>query len=109
MDDLEAGVSLVVRGTDLVSSTGRQVQLGRLLQVAGLAGTPWPPAYVHHPLIVGPDGQKLSKSSGSTGVRELRAGGLAPAAVLGRAAAAVGLVQPGTGVALSDLPALVTV
>jgi hypothetical protein len=39
------------------------------------------------------DGAKLSKSSGDTGVRELRAAGLSPAEVIGRAASSVGLIR----------------
>ena len=109
VDDLEAGVSLVVRGQDLVSSTGRQVRLGRLLRSAGLGASSWPPAYVHHPLITGADGQKLSKSAGSTGVRELRAAGLGAGDVLGRAAAAIGLVDDKTRLAMADLQRVVSV
>jgi glutamyl/glutaminyl-tRNA synthetase len=80
VDDLRQGVDLIVRGEDLLSSTGRQIQLGRRL------GRPAPPAFLHHPLIRNPGGEKLSKSRGDTGVRELRAAGATPAEVLGRAA-----------------------
>jgi glutamyl/glutaminyl-tRNA synthetase len=80
-------VDLVVRGLDLLSSTGRQIKLARML------GRMVPPAFYHHPLIVKADGEKLSKASGDTGVRESRAAGEAPAAVIGRAAAAVGLID----------------
>ncbi len=66
VDDLEQGIDLVIRGTDILSSTGRQIRLARLL------GRPVPPVYVHHPLILRPDGRKLSKASGDTAVRELR-------------------------------------
>ena len=52
------------------SSTGRQIRLGRLL------GRPAPPVFLHHPLIRKPGGEKLSKSSGDTGIRELRAAGV---------------------------------
>ena len=87
VDDWRQGVTLVVRGEDLVSSTGRQMALARML------GRPAPPVFVHHPLILKPDGDKLSKSSGDTGVRQLRAAGLSPAEVIGRAASAVGLIR----------------
>ena len=87
VDDTNDGVDLVIRGLDLLSSTGRQIKLARML------GRPAPPAFYHHPLIVRPDGEKLSKASGDTGVRELRAAGEPPAAVIGRAAAAVGLTD----------------
>jgi glutamyl-tRNA synthetase/glutamyl-Q tRNA(Asp) synthetase len=62
-------VDLVVRGEDLLGSTGRQLRLGRLL------GRDRPPMYLHHPLINRPDGSKLSKADGDTGIRELRAAG----------------------------------
>jgi len=69
VDDLVQGVTLVVRGDDLLASTGRQIQLARLL------GREEPPQFLHHPLIMKSADQKLSKSDGDTGVRELRARG----------------------------------
>jgi glutamyl-Q tRNA(Asp) synthetase len=86
VDDMREGITLVIRGADLLPSTGRQMRLARML------GRAEPPLYVHHPLILKPSGEKLSKSSGDTGVRELRAAGLSAAEVIGRAAAAVGLL-----------------
>jgi glutamyl-tRNA synthetase/glutamyl-Q tRNA(Asp) synthetase len=87
VDDFLQGVTLVVRGEDLADSTSRQVALARLL------GRSDPPVFVHHPLIVDPEGRKLSKSAGDTGVRELRAAGVTPGAVVGMAAAAGGLTE----------------
>jgi len=87
VDDMNDAVDVVVRGLDLLSSTGRQIKL------AGMLGRASPPAFYHHPLIIKPDGEKLSKASGDTGVRELRAAGESSAAVIGRAAAAVGLIE----------------
>jgi glutamyl-tRNA synthetase/glutamyl-Q tRNA(Asp) synthetase len=87
VDDLRHGVTLVIRGNDLLSSTGRQVQLGSML------GRTSPPCFLHHPLVLGPHGEKLSKSAHDTGVRELRAKGLGPEDVIGRAAAAIGLIS----------------
>jgi glutamyl-tRNA synthetase/glutamyl-Q tRNA(Asp) synthetase len=81
VDDLRQGIDLVVRGQDLLGSTGRQIALGRLL------GRSRPPVFLHHPLIYRPDGAKLSKAAGDTGIRELRAAGVTPAEVLDRAAA----------------------
>jgi glutamyl/glutaminyl-tRNA synthetase len=86
VDDARDGITLVTRGADLLSSTGRQIRLARML------GRAEPPLFVHHPLILKPSGEKLSKSSGDTGVAELRAAGASPADVIGRAAAAVGLL-----------------
>lgn len=86
VDDLHDGVTLVIRGADLESSTGRQVLLARML------GRVRPPIFLHHPLIVDARGQKLSKSAGDTGVRELRARGMSAPELIGYAASAVGLI-----------------
>jgi glutamyl/glutaminyl-tRNA synthetase len=85
VDDLRQGVDLVVRGGDLLESTGRQIRLGRLL---GRADSP---VFVHHPLLRKPGGQKLSKAARDTGIRELRISGVSPAEALGRAAFLTGL------------------
>jgi glutamyl-Q tRNA(Asp) synthetase len=100
VDDVRQGVTLVIRGGDLVSSTGRQVALARLL------GRTAPPVFVHHPLVLAPDGRKLSKSAGDTGVRELRARGLPAELVVGMAAAAVGLIDVPRPLAAADTAAL---
>jgi len=86
VDDLEQGVDLVVRGEDLLASTGRQIQLARRL------GRRRPPRFLHHGLVLRPDGSKLSKANRDEGVRDLRAAGRRPAEVLGLAAAAAGLL-----------------
>jgi glutamyl-Q tRNA(Asp) synthetase len=72
IDDAVQGVTEVVRGQDLFRSTS----VHRLLQA--LLGLPQP-AYRHHRLILDGAGQKLSKSTAATGLRELRAGGATPA------------------------------
>jgi glutamyl-tRNA synthetase/glutamyl-Q tRNA(Asp) synthetase len=69
VDDCRQGVDLVIRGMDLLASTGRQIQLARLL------GRERPPVFLHHGLIMKSATQKLSKSDGDTGVRDLRARG----------------------------------
>ena len=83
VDDLVQGITLVIRGDDLLASTGRQIQLARLL------GRDEPPEFLHHPLIMKSPDQKLSKSDGDTGIRELRARGLTPAQVIEMAMAAL--------------------
>jgi glutamyl-Q tRNA(Asp) synthetase len=75
VDDIDQGINLVVRGEDLLDSTGRQIQLARLL------GRPEPPRFLHHALVMKSPTQKLSKSDGDTGIRDLRAKGLTPDAV----------------------------
>jgi glutamyl-Q tRNA(Asp) synthetase len=97
VDDLRHGVDLVIRGEDLLSSTGRQIRLARLL------GRERPPVFLHHPLISKPDGAKLSKASGDTGIRELRRAGVRAAAVLGRAAWMTGLLDRPRDVPAADL------
>jgi glutamyl-tRNA synthetase/glutamyl-Q tRNA(Asp) synthetase len=69
VDDWIQHVNLVVRGEDLLDSTGRQILLARLL------GRPDPPAFLHHALLMKSPAQKLSKSDGDTGIRDLRAKG----------------------------------
>ena len=83
VDDLEQGITLVIRGQDLLQSTGRQIQLARLL------GRETPSQFLHHPLVMKSPTQKVSKSDGDTGVRELRAAGMTPADVFALARNAV--------------------
>lgn len=87
VDDFEQGVDVVIRGEDILDSTGRQVRLARLL------GRERPPAFLHHPLVRHADGRKLSKSTNDTGLRDLRATGHGREEVLGVAAFYGGL-QP---------------
>jgi glutamyl-Q tRNA(Asp) synthetase len=101
VDDLRHGITLVVRGEDLLDSTGRQIRLARML------GRIDPPRFLHHPLIRHPDGTKLSKRAGDASVRALRASGVAPADVIGRAAAAVGLQLRAEAVEADDVARLV--
>ena len=101
VDDLRQGVDLVIRGRDLVDATPTQIRLGRLL------GRDVPPAFLHHGLIRRPDGSKLSKSAGDTGVRELRAAGRSAGEVIGAAAAAVGLVDEPRPIDAVDVASLV--
>jgi glutamyl-Q tRNA(Asp) synthetase len=74
VDDAAQGVTDVVRGRDLFHATS----VHRLLQaLLGLAQ----PRYHHHDLMLDIDGNKLSKSTRSTGLRELRADGASPAEI----------------------------
>jgi glutamyl-tRNA synthetase len=74
VDDLDAGITDVVRGEDHLSNTPKQ-----LLVFEALGATP--PRYAHLPLLLGPDGRKLSKRHGAASVQELRAAGYLPEAV----------------------------
>jgi len=69
VDDHVQRVTDVIRGQDLLSSTGRQIRLARMLGRATM------PRFSHHPLIMKSPAQKLSKSDGDSGVRDLRASG----------------------------------
>jgi len=100
VDDWEQGIDLVIRGEDLLASTGRQLRLARLL------GRTTPPAFLHHPLLRHPDGRKLSKSSHDTGLAELRAAGWTPEQVLGLAAQLSGRQATPTPRPISSLPDL---
>ena len=83
VDDHRQGVDLVIRGRDLLASTGRQMRIARLL------GRDTPAAFAHHALIMKSATQKLSKSDRDTGVRDLRAAGWSKDQVLEAALAAV--------------------
>ena len=74
VDDLDMGITHVVRGQDHVSNTPRQLMILRALGAE-------PPTYAHIPLLHGPDGKKLSKRHGAASVQELRATGYLPEAV----------------------------
>lgn len=87
VDDLAQDITWVIRGDDLLSSTGRQIQLARLL------GRARPPRYLHHALVMKSSGQKLSKADGDTGVRGFRARGWSAAQVIGHAATRCGLIE----------------
>ena len=79
VDDHLQKVTHVIRGIDLLPSTGRQIRLARLL------GRDKMPQFVHHGLVMKSATEKLSKSDGDTGVRDLRAAGWSAEAVLAEA------------------------
>jgi glutamyl/glutaminyl-tRNA synthetase len=81
VDDFRQEITDVIRGRDLLASTGRQILLGRLL------GRATPATFAHHELIMKSPTQKLSKSDGDTGVRDLRAAGWTREKVLAAARA----------------------
>ena len=85
VDDARMGVTEVVRGADLLSSTARQLYLYRLL---GLPA----PKFAHCPLLLAPDGRRLSKRDGDQSLENLRAKYTAEE-IVGRLAFAYGL-QP---------------
>jgi glutamyl-tRNA synthetase len=74
VDDLDAGITHVVRGADHYSNTPKQ-----MLILAAMGETA--PVYAHVPLLHGPDGKKLSKRHGAASVQDLRDAGYLPEAV----------------------------
>ena len=79
VDDMDLGVSHVIRGEDHVANTAPQMQLFEALGAT-------PPAFGHHNLLVGADGQALSKRDRSLAIEGMRAEGLEPLAVVSYAA-----------------------
>jgi glutamyl-tRNA synthetase len=96
VDDAAQGITEVVRGDDLLSSTPRQVHLQRLL------GLPTP-RYVHVPLVLGADGQRLAKRHGAVTLAELATAGHAAGEVLGWMATSLGLAAPGEAITAAEL------
>ena len=74
IDDLDAGITHVVRGADHLSNTPKQQLVLEALDAPI-------PTYAHLPLLLGPDGKKLSKRHGAASVQELREAGYLPEAV----------------------------
>ena len=100
VDDMRHGIDLVIRGEDLLADTPRQLRLGRLV------GRTAVPAFLHHSLIRKASGAKLSKADGDTSIRELRRDGATAAALIGRAAAVVGLIDRWRPIPAADVRSL---
>jgi glutamyl-tRNA synthetase len=81
IDDLDAGITHVVRGEDHLSNTPKQVLVLEAARAVGIGGEAPLPVYAHLPLLHGPDGKKLSKRHGAASVGELREAGYLPEAV----------------------------
>lgn len=96
VDELRHGITDVLRGNDLWSSTAPQVAVMQLLGAS-------PPRYGHLPLSRDELGQRLSKRDGSQGIEHFRARGLDAAAVVGELAASAGLVPPRSRLSAEEL------
>ena len=81
VDDAAQGITDVVRGQDLADNTARQILLQRALDLPT-------PRYLHTPLVLGPNGEKLSKQNGAQALDTGQ-----PLAALNQAAAVLGLAE----------------
>lgn len=79
VDDIDLGITHVIRGEDHVANTAPQIQLFEALGAE-------PPAFGHHNLLVGPEGQALSKRDRALSIQGMREEGLEPIAVASYAA-----------------------
>ena len=75
VDDIDMGVTDIVRGSDHVTNTATQIQI-----IRALGGTP--PRFAHHSLLTGAQGEELSKRLGTLSLRDLRERGVEPMALL---------------------------
>jgi glutamyl-tRNA synthetase len=96
VDDGAMAITHVIRGADLLDSTARQMWLYRALGYA-------PPHFGHVPLLIDPDGHRLSKRQASLAVAALRAAGKRPAEIIGRLAYWAGLIAAPAEVLPHDL------
>ncbi len=100
VDDMAHDIDVVIRGEDLLTSTGRQLRLAALLRRER------PLSWWHHPLLVHPDGRKLSKANRDTSIQERRAAGAHAAVLLGEAAFLSGLLPAARDLTIDELPTL---
>jgi glutamyl-tRNA synthetase len=87
-DDIDMGITHVIRGEDHVTNTGAQIEVFEALGAAA-------PTFAHMPLLVGADGEALSKRLGSLSISQLREQGFEPLAIashLGRIGTSEGMV-----------------
>lgn len=75
VDDIDMGITHIVRGADHVTNTATQIQI-----MQAMGGTP--PSFAHHSLLTGAQGEALSKRLGTLSLRDLRAAGIEPMALL---------------------------
>lgn len=88
VDDAEQGIGEVVRGTDLLDSTARQIWLGRRLDLPPMR------SWAHVPLVLGEDGKRLAKRQGVATLAGRRERGASAAEVRGLLASSVALCEP---------------
>lgn len=96
VDDITMGITEVVRGDDLLSSTARQLALYAALGARA-------PALLHVPLLLAPDGTRLAKRHGAPAIAEYRARGIPANTIVGWLAASLGLAETDEPVAPAQL------
>ena len=75
VDDIEMGVTDIVRGADHVTNTATQIQIMKVLGASA-------PNFAHHSLLIGSQGESLSKRFGTMALKDLRASGLEPFSII---------------------------
>lgn len=96
VDDIAMGITEVVRGDDLLSSTPRQIALYQALQAPV-------PDFLHVPLLLDQDGRRLAKRLHSITIDELRADGYSAERIIGHLAFTLGLVERDQSIAAAEL------
>lgn len=96
IDDIAMGIREVVRGNDLLASTGAQLLLYRALEAP-------PPAFLHVPLLLDATGERLAKRRGSLTLAELARSGVRPERVVGLLGYSLGLLKLPAAVKPGDL------
>ena len=101
VDDAYQGVTEVVRGSDLLGSTARQILLCKALDLT-------PPRYAHIPLLVDEEGHRLAKRRGDQTLRSWLASGVPATVILGWVGAAAGVCREGDELDAETLADLLT-
>lgn len=96
IDDIDMGITEVVRGDDLMSSTPRQLALYSALGEA-------PPEFLHVPLLLGSDGRRLSKRHAAPAISEYRSAGVYAEQIVGMLAWTLGLAAEGESLSPRDV------
>lgn len=100
LDDLRDNINCIIRGTDILSSTGRQLLMRKLF------GDSRAPEFYHHPLILDQEGRKLSKRQRSFSLTEEREAGAKPEMILGELCFQAGLIKESKSIQAKDVPEL---
>lgn len=101
VDDINEGITHIVRGEDIRNSTARQIMLMQAL------GREIPPLYLHHPLISDSSGKKLSKRELAHSLRQDRNAGATPEELLGRVCHKAGFAKDASPLPLKQALSLI--